>query len=114
MLYVNPLAWNPGLRTPAASDTEDPTRRHAALQELERYFVYSLLQEMRRTLDEAALAESPREKALVGDLLDDALSGAVAQSGQFGLAQQIERDLIAAEAMLKVLPHGKPTAASMD
>lgn len=88
MLYVNPV--NPALGTQA----DKAAKRQAALQEFERLFLYSLLREMRQAVPVSG-EKKGREMQLFEDMLDDAMSGAMARSGQVGIAGQIERQLSA-------------------
>ncbi len=100
MLYIDPLR-SPFLSYPQAAGTE-AAKEKAALQELEHYFIYTLLQEMRKTVGNFAGAAQSREASIFDEMFDDALSGAVAQSGQFGLAAQIAAQLHVAELQMQL------------
>jgi len=102
MLYIDPLR-SPFVRDPQASLAEG-TKEKAALQELEHYFIYTLLQEMRKTIGGFAGPAQSREASIFEELFDDALSGAAAHSGQFGLAAQIAAQLHAAELQTQLNP----------
>ena len=91
MLYVNPI----GLRDPKISAAADPSqaREKAATQELERYFAYMLMQEMRRSIPKDTLFGSGNEMKLFNEMLDDAFAGEIARSGQWGIADQIAQQI---------------------
>ena len=91
MLYVNPLATSRALESNAVPET--PERREFALKELERYFVFTLLQEMRATIPQNGLFGDGTANKLYDEMLDDALSSEIAESGQFGIAKLIEEQL---------------------
>ena len=92
MLYVNPLA------TPAAarmdSLTSGSAKEKVALNELEHYFLFMLLQEMRKTVRIAGESTRNHERQLFDEMLDDALSGEMARSGQLGIASQMREQLM--------------------
>ena len=91
MLYVNPLEARrtEGLGTMA----DTPANRKAALEELERLFLFTLLKEMRKTSSIGGKDERTAARRLYDEMFDDAISGEIAKSGRFGLAQQIEEQL---------------------
>lgn len=88
MLYVNPVSPAISARAP------EHTQRKAALQEFEHLFLYSLLREMKQTVSISG-EKKGREMQLFEEMLDDALSGQMALSGQVGIARQIEQQLAA-------------------
>ena len=94
MLYVNPL--DPSLMRLEGMANKSGQEK-VALQELEHFFLYMLLQEMRKTTDIAGTNEKGPEMDLYNEMLDDALSGEMSKSGQIGLAKQIEQQLRQAE-----------------
>ena len=96
MLYVNPLD-SPNLSR--IDTTKDPkAKEHLALQEFEHVFLFTLLQEMRKTVPIGGEDEKQNEeKELYSEMLDDALSGQMASSNQLGVAKQIETQLRAGE-----------------
>lgn len=102
MLYVNPMASAYVAR--ADSVMFSAARERVALQELEHYFVYTLLQEMRKSVGSISGTRRTAETRFYEELLDDALSGEIAASGQFGLARQIQEQLHAAEIQARVQP----------
>ena len=85
MLYVNPLE-NRSVAVPAAADKAQ--KEKMALRELEHFFLYTLMKEMRKTTDVGN--QKSHEQGLYEDMQDDALAGIMASSGQVGLAKQIE------------------------
>lgn len=102
MLYVNPIAQHRTAATERAA--EDPARRREALQELEHYFLYTMLREMERMAPPDRLIGGSAAENTFRDMLHDALAGEMAQSGQFGIADQIARQLDQ--------PPGPPRAAT--
>lgn len=88
MLYVNPLdsAYARTLDTGAA-----PGRKKVAYRELEHVFLKQLLDEMYKSVPKDALFGEGTEAEYQRDLFTDALSGSMADSGQFGVAKQMEQ-----------------------
>jgi Rod binding domain-containing protein len=72
---------------------KDPAQRKEALQELEHYFLYMLLEEMDKSVPESELFGNGQSQQVWKDMLNDALAGAMTKSGQFGLAQEMERQM---------------------
>ena len=102
MLYVNPLATPFFARSQQIAD--EAARERLALQELEQHFIYMLLQEMRKSLPEESLLEGGSTRRMYTEMLDDALSREMAQSGRFGLAQQIADQLHADQVRNNITP----------
>lgn len=102
MLYVNPL--ENAYIDPVTRMAEKPRSEKAALKELEHFFLFTLLKEMRKTTDMGN--KKGREMELYEDMLDDGLSGVMAQSGQVGLAKQIEQQMRLGEAKEAADGHG--------
>lgn len=96
MLYVDPIAESYLRGVDAAPGSEG--RREAAFRELEQLFIYMLLREMRRTVPENVLFGNTPGMDFYQDLLDDALSRQMAQSGQFGIAKLLETQLKSTDA----------------
>lgn len=94
MLYVNPMALSHIPQVPV----DEATREKQALQELEQYFVYTLLEEMRKTVPEGGLFTDKQERSLYQEMLDDSLAKEIAASGQFGIAKQIAEQIQQNEA----------------
>jgi Rod binding domain-containing protein len=96
MLYVNPIAHLPHGDPKAPAFTARKT--DVALEEFEKLFLYQLMREMRRSTGMGALFEekSPQQ-GFIADMLDDALAGALAESRQLGVADQIRAQLQLAE-----------------
>jgi len=95
MLYVNPLDAGNATRIDL---TKDPgAKQKVALEELEHLFLFTLLQEMRKTVPILEETEGGPERGLYEEMLDDALSGQMASSGQMGIAKQIQEQLRTAE-----------------
>jgi len=88
MLYVNPI--DSRLAATVAPLTGDGAKRTQAFEELGRLFLYTLLQEMRGTIDVSGRSDTSHDQELYAQMLDDALSGAMVQSGQLPIAQQME------------------------
>ena len=95
MLYVNPMVSPYAARINVVAD--DPARRRVALKELEQHFIFTLLQEMRKTIPKGGAFGRGFEGRMQEEMLDDALSSAIAQSGQFGIAKMVEEQLRVAE-----------------
>jgi Rod binding domain-containing protein len=94
MLYVNPLSESSTLRMHAAGpEAAKDARQKQALQELERFFAYTLLKEMRRTTGNNGLFDDSSAQKMHMELLDDALAKGIAESGQLGIASMIEAQL---------------------
>jgi Rod binding domain-containing protein len=91
MLYVNPLGTQDWARAQASGDKQ--AQEKVALKELQHLFLFTLLQEMRKTIPIAGESEKSPEKDMYSEMMDDALSGTMASSGQIGLAKQIEDQL---------------------
>lgn len=91
MLYVNPLELSRGARVDHM--LEGPAREKTAVQEFERYFLYTLLREMRETVPRNDLFGDSQSRRVYEDMLDDHLAGQMAQSGQFGIGKMIETQL---------------------
>ncbi|HEO70396.1 MAG TPA: hypothetical protein ENN80_03975 [Candidatus Hydrogenedentes bacterium] len=103
MLYVNPIALGP-LAPGSESGVGESTSPKRALEELEHLFLFTLLREMRRTVPKGGVLNGGREQEFFDEMLDDALSGAMAESGQLGLAAQIEAQLRLAEIQHALRP----------
>ncbi|NUM53749.1 MAG: rod-binding protein [Candidatus Hydrogenedentes bacterium] len=88
MLYVNPLdsAYARGLDTGAA-----PDRKKLAYRELEHAFLKQLLDEMYKSVPKDGLLGGGVASDYQRDIFNDALSGAMADSGQFGIARLMEQ-----------------------
>ncbi len=110
MLYVNPL------EAPHAFEhgplTTDPARRRMALQEMEQYFARLLLREMRATVPQGGLFPRSAQQAHFEEMLDDALSAEMAESGQLGLARLLEEQLRIGEMQKKLQRTASPGARS--
>ncbi|MBP8128047.1 MAG: rod-binding protein [Candidatus Hydrogenedentes bacterium] len=91
MLYVNPLETGYGARVDAA--LKGAAREGRAVEEFERFFLYTLLREMRRTVPRDDLWGDSQARQVAEDMLDDVLAGEMAKSGQMGLGKQIQEQL---------------------
>ena len=91
MLYVNPI----GLRDPSLKVGDDfsQAREKEATQELERYFAYMLLQEMRKSVPKDSLLGGENEMKYFNEMLDDALAGEISKSGQWGIAEEVAKQM---------------------
>lgn len=91
MLYVNPIAAS------YASSGADPEAQAArdsqAVKELEQFFVLQLLKEMRKSIPKDGLFPSGFESETYDEMLDDAFSKEITESGQFGISKLIEEQL---------------------
>ena len=95
MLYVNPILNRPSSTADSGAFAE--IKKKVALEELEHLFTYMLLQEMRKTVPEDPILGNSRARQTYEEMLDDALSGEMAKSGQLGIVKQISDQLNAAE-----------------
>lgn len=100
MLYVNPLELSRGARVDHM--LEGPAREKTAVKEFERYFLYTLLREMRETVPRNDLFGDSQSRRVYEDMLDDHLAGQMAQSGQFGIGEMIESQLRQPEERVRV------------
>jgi len=91
MLYVNPMESFQGARMDTAQS--ETIREKQALQEFERLFLYTLLKEMRKSVPEDGLLDSGSSTRVYWDMLDDAMAGEMARSGQLGVANAMEAQL---------------------
>jgi len=108
MLYVNPLE---GYQVARADDSaRQILRRKQSFQEFERVFLYQLLREMRKTTSSEGIFSASREQEFFQDMLDDVLAGKMAESGQLGIARQIDLQLRAAEQAHSATPVQKSDA----
>ncbi len=91
MLYVNPVE----ARMPQGPPDPNATgaRAKAAFKELEQFFIYQMLREMRDTVEDGGLFERSPAMEQYEDLMDDALATNMAESGQFGIAKLMEEQL---------------------
>ena len=102
MLYVNPIAssrsqdFNPGGGT--------NMREAEALEELERFFLYMLMREMRKTVPKSDLFGGSGQQQYFEEMMDDFVAGQMARSGQLGVADQIKAQLEAARPQPKSIP----------
>ena len=102
MLYVQPVS--PEFTRPIDFRGENQAAREAAaLREFEHVFLYTLLGEMRKTIDEGGLFELSGGMAMFEDMMDDAIAQQMAQSGQMGIAKAIEEQLRVQEVQDKLL-----------
>lgn len=95
MLYVNPLEAHPAFYANLAE--RKLARTNQAVEEFERYFVYMLLSEMRKTIPKDTLLGGGGQQDLFAEMLDDAFAGEIARSGQWGIGKQIAEQLAARE-----------------
>ena len=91
MLYVTPLELVGPAR--GLAQAGGAARERVALEELEHYFLFMLLQEMRKSIPSDGLLDGGQGRKIFEEMLDDALSKEMARSGQLGVAKQIEQQL---------------------
>ena len=90
MLYVNPYASDPALMHGHA----DPRKREdVALEQFERQFLRELMKSMRKMVPEGKLFPDSQQKQWFDEMLDDQMAGAMAKSGQLGVANQLREQL---------------------
>ncbi|MEK7794589.1 MAG: rod-binding protein [Candidatus Hydrogenedentota bacterium] len=105
MLYINPIAERFGAQAGLMADS--PARTKMALRELEHFFLYTMLREMRKTVPENGLFGKDSSMSIYQDMFDDAIAGHMADSGQFGLAKAIEEQLRVQELQQSVQTKGQ-------
>ncbi|HRI86899.1 MAG TPA: rod-binding protein [Candidatus Hydrogenedentes bacterium] len=93
MLYVNPLDSNYARGLDATSESG---RERLAYRELEHSFLKHLLDEMTKSISKDSMFGNGAEADFQRDMMNDALSGIMADSGQLGIAQQMEAQRAAA------------------
>jgi len=100
LLSVNPLATSYANRFGALAEQAagtDAGRKRVALEGLEQYFIFTLLQEMRKTIPKDEVFGYGFQTQVQEEMLDEALSSEMAATGQFGIAKMIEEQLRVAE-----------------
>lgn len=106
LLYVNPLsapqAIQPGVNGVGAGSERERT----ALTELEHYFAFTLLQEMRKTVPKTGLLDGGQAQQMYEEMLDDAMSSTMAKSGQLGIGRMLEDQLRLADLQRRVRSSG--------
>lgn len=90
MIYVNPLANG---MSKSGNVLADASRRDVALKELEQYFVYTLLEEMRKTVPKDDLVPKTQADQFAEQMYDDIMSKQIAETGQFGIARLVEQQI---------------------
>ena len=109
MLYVNPLlALYPASRAEAVLN--NAASEQVALEELEHLFLFTLLQEMRKSIPHDGLFEGRTARETYEEMMDDALSGAMAKTGQLGIARMIEEQLRIAETQQSAMAQSRSGA----
>ncbi len=91
MLYVNPLANQFAIHMEGVE--QDAAREKLAFKEMERFFAYMLLQEMRKTIPDEGLFPQTPAMRMYEEFMDDVLAEQWAESGQLGLARALEEQL---------------------
>ncbi|MFO7776007.1 MAG: rod-binding protein [Candidatus Hydrogenedentota bacterium] len=91
MLYVEPRANSFTLQPDGME--HGAGREKLALKEMERFFAYLLLQEMRKTVPDDGLFKQTPARGKYEELMDDVLAEQWAESGQLGLADMLEEQL---------------------
>jgi len=90
VLYINPYASDPALMHGHA----DPSKREeVALEQFERQFLRELMKSMRKMVPEGKLFPDSQQKQWFDEMLDDQMAGAMAKSGQLGVANQLREQL---------------------
>jgi flagellar protein FlgJ len=91
MLYINPLESRLPSVMPEADMPKE--RRALALREFEHLFLYQLLREMRKTVPKSGLLGSSPAHSFFEEQLDDHFAEKMAESGQLGIAREIDTQL---------------------
>lgn len=111
MLYVNPLDSPFAAR--ANGILNSSARGVTAFREMEHFFAYMLLQEMQKTVPKGGLFDDGLQSDFQRDLFNDIVSGKIAESGQLGIAKQIQEQLRIQDMQKRLLggaAESKPTA----
>ena len=93
MTPISPLST----ATEKNQDVFEAAQRKTALKGIERLFAKLLLDEMRKTVPEGGLFGGDFAARMQSEFFDDALSEAIADTGQFGIAKTIDAQLHMAE-----------------
>jgi hypothetical protein len=99
MLYVNPQVHS-GYKDLALSPGSIQ-REEQALREFEQLFLFQMLKEMRKTVQDSGLLGDGMKRSYFEEMMDDVVAGEMAASGQLGLARQMAADLHAKEVRLR-------------
>lgn len=91
MLFVSPITELMIQR--GENHVPEGMRRDAVLQEMEHLFAFQLLQELRQTVQKGELLNGGHEQEMYEEMLDDILSGHMAESGQLGIAEAMADQL---------------------
>jgi Rod binding domain-containing protein len=103
LLYVNPMAAPQAIQ-PGAAVGASSAKEQKALKELEHYFAFTLLQEMRKSVPKTGMLDGGQAQQMYEEMLDDAMSGNMAASGQLGVSHMLEQQLRIADLQKKI--HG--------
>ncbi|GMV99808.1 MAG: hypothetical protein AMXMBFR84_09470 [Candidatus Hydrogenedentota bacterium] len=90
MIYVNPLTN--GI-SKGGNVLADSARRDVALRELEQYFVYTLLEEMRKSVPKDSLVPKTQADQFAEQMYDDIMSKQIAETGKFGIARMVDQQM---------------------
>ena len=103
LLYVNPMSAPQAIQ-PGAAVGASSAKEQKALKELEHYFAFTLLQEMRKSVPKTGMLDGGQAQQMYEEMLDDAMSGNMAASGQLGVSHMLEQQLRIADLQKKI--HG--------
>ena len=113
-MYIDALAAQPQISlmtSPALNGAPESKpgetnaeRERGALRDLEQFFLFTLLKEMRKTINDGGLFEQNASREYYDELLDHALSKEMARSGQLGLADMLEEQLQISDLQQRVAP----------
>lgn len=105
MLYVNPMEANGNMRSTMGQIANQ--KESKALEEFERVFLYQMLREMRKTVSsDGGLFERSAQLEFFEETMDDALAGEMAQSGQLGIAKQIQAQWLQTQKVRETRDNG--------
>lgn len=77
----------------AGSEAFRAARSEKAFKDLEGLFMHELLKEMRKSVSDEGIFKKSHASKMYEEMLDEVYSQAMADSGQFGIAQQIAAQL---------------------
>lgn len=91
MLYVDPIAERHIAAAGASSGVN--ARRDGAAQEFERFFLYQMVREMRKSVPKTDLFGKSQQKEVYEEMFDDFMSGEMAKSNQLGIGNLVKQEL---------------------
>ena len=88
MLSIQPITEAPLKLDQLTPGTEAHSKR--AFVEMEQMFIHQLLKEMRKSVPQSTLFGESRGRAFFEDMMDQVFAEKMAESGQLGIAKEME------------------------